>query len=100
MTEPVGNFMGTCESDEASYTERMLHRVNHIYKKATSTKGEGSKHTVSSRDHDLHYLYNLVMSGEKSAVSLMQAELDHRQFVDKLFDSFFDNEVSNGYETP
>lgn len=91
--------MGTCDSDEASYTERMLHRVNHIYKKATSSTGEGAKNIVNSRDHDLHYLYNLVMSGDKSAVSLMQAELEHRQFVEKLFGSFFD-EVSNGYESP
>ena len=98
MSEVIGDFEGVCDTDEASYTQRMLHRANHIYKKVTDTR-EAPRELVDSRDHDLHYLYNRVMSGDKTAVPEMQAELEHREFVDALFSTHFE-EAANAPENP
>ena len=98
MSEPIGDFEGTCETDEASFTQRMLHRANHIYKKVVNTS-EPSRELVDSRDHDLHFLYNRVMNGDKTAVAEMQQELEHREFVDSLFTTHFED-ATNAPDTP
>lgn len=55
---------------------------------------------VDSRDHDLHVLYNRVVSeGTPEAYAELENELEHRQFVDKLFATHFE-EVVNAPEIP
>ena len=55
---------------------------------------------VDSRDHDLHYFYQQVIAdGTSEAYEALAKELEHRQFVDKLFSANFD-EVVNAPEVP
>ena len=55
---------------------------------------------VDSRDHDLHYLFERVVAeGTTEAYTALQAELDHRQFIDTLFATHFE-ETANAPEIP
>ena len=85
MSEPIGIFEGTTDSDDTTITEKYLQYATHLYKKALSDKGPEGEF-VDSRDHDLHYLYNEVMeTGAKEDMEALKKELDHRMFVDGLF---------------
>ena len=56
---------------------------------------------VSSRDVDLHIYYNRVMhEGTQEAYNDLKNELDHRQYVDKLFTQEYFMDVANAPETP
>lgn len=86
MSEPIGDFEGTCDND-ATLTETLVAKATHYYKQALNIetrKGE----MVDSRDHDLHVAYQRVLNeGTEEAYAELQAELEHRQFVDKLFNT-------------
>ena len=88
MSEAIGDFEGTTEAASQTYTERLLAKADHLYKKAIDTR-QVSKDLVDSRDHELHFLYNQVMrSGSTESMQALEAEIEHRQFVDGLFQKF------------
>ena len=90
MSDPIGEFEGITD-DSSTYMEKLMHHANHIYKKALNESND-SKNLVDSRDHDLHYLYNEVMaSGSTEDMQAMQKELQHREYVDSLFNQFEDS---------
>lgn len=89
LDEPIGDFEGTTGN---STVETLLAKAEHFYKKAlgeeevSADKGE----MVDSRDHDLHVAYQRVLhEGSQSAYEQLQAEIDHRQFIDQLFATHF-----------
>lgn len=98
MSEPIGDFQGTCEVNEMTMTERMVKKFDHYYKKVTDAR-TATKEMVDSREHDLHVLYQRVMAGDAEAVPEMEKELAHREFVDKLFTTHF-AEAPNAPENP
>ena len=98
MTEPIGDFEGTCDT-EISFTERMIKKASHYYKKYTAEKRELGE-LVDSRDHNLHFLYEQVLlKGTEEAYTAMHKELDHRKFIDGVFRENF-GEMANAPETP
>lgn len=98
LSEPIGDFQGTCENNNMTFTERMVQKYDHYYKQVTDSR-QATKEMVDSREHDLHVLYQRVMAGDAEAVPEMEKELAHREFVDKLFTTHFE-ETANAPETP
>jgi len=98
LSEPIGDFQGTCENNNMTFTERMVQKYDHYYKQVTDSR-QATKEMVDSREHDLHVLYQRVMAGDSEAVPEMEKELAHREFVDKLFTTHFE-EAANAPETP
>lgn len=87
MSDPIGEFEGTTEGN-MGVKASIMHHANHIYKQAVAEKTV-SRDVVDSRDHDLHVLYNRVMTtGSSEDMEALQKELNHREFVDSLFNSF------------
>ena len=100
MSEPIGDFQGICETDSTTYTERMMKKMTNVYRQLTAPKND-SKELVDSRDHDLHYLYNRVVSqGTVEAIEEMENELAHRKFVDFLFEQPHFDDAANAPENP
>ena len=98
LAEPIGDFEGNLDNS-LSFSDKVMHHANHIYKKALAGKTE-SNDMVDSRDHDLHYLYNRVMmTGSSESMQDLQKELEHREFVDSLFNQFEVNANANTSET-
>jgi len=55
--------------------------------------------SVDSRDNMLHYLYQKVMrDGSVESMNALEKELQHREFIDTLFQEFPDN--ANAPEQP
>ena len=99
MSEPIGDFEGTCSND-ATLTETLLAKAQHYYQKALVNTESQTSEVVDSRDHDLHFLYQRVVSeGTPEAYAELEAELQHRQFVDGLFATHFED-VANAPEIP
>ena len=98
MSEPIGDFQGTCDND-ATLTETLIAKATHFYQQAIETDSTSKVH-VDSRDHDLHVLYEQVIAeGTQEAYAALEAELSHRQFMDSLFSTHFE-EAANAPETP
>ena len=50
--------------------------------------------SVDSRDHDLHMHYNRVIrEGTEEAHKDLEKEINHRQFMDKIFKKHFDDDM-------
>jgi hypothetical protein len=99
LSEPIGDFEGTC-ADDATMTETLIAKATHYYKQAVTTETAAPSEMVDSRDHDLHMLYQRVISeGTPESYEALQKELDHRQFVDSLFATHFED-VANAPEIP
>ena len=97
--EPVGAFQGIYEG-ASTITEKMVNKLTSTYKGYFEIETEMSD-TVSSRDVDLHYYYNRVMrEGTQEAYNDLKIELDHRQYVDKLFTQEYFMDVTNAPEIP
>jgi len=74
MSEAIGDFEGTTES-EMSIKDTLFHHATHLYKKAIAERTE-SNNMVSSRDHDLHVLYEEVMrTGSSESMHKLEKEL-------------------------
>lgn len=98
LQEPVGDFQGTCESSGTS-VESLLQKAQHLFEKAF---GPDEQHVemVDSRDHDLHFAYQLVIEeGTPEAYEQFERELEHRQFTDMLFATHFEDDA-NAPEIP
>ena len=51
---------------------------------------------VDSRDHDLHMAYQKVLrEGTEEAHQMLEKEVEHRQFFDKLFSKHFDEHIQD-----
>ena len=99
MSEPIGDFEGITEESQ-SFGDTIMHHATHLYKKAIAlTKDSEKKESVDSRDHELHFLYNKVMAdGSSESMLALEKEIEHRQFIDRLFQQFPDN--ANAPEQP
>ena len=98
MSEPIGDFEGTCDND-ATLTETLLAKATHYYKQAINQQPRSGE-MVDSRDHDLHVAYQRVLSeGSTEAYEELQAELEHRQFIDRLFSQHVED-FANAPEIP
>lgn len=99
LDEPIGDFQGVCENNTTA-TEKIMGKFTNLYNKVVD-KSEPSKDHVSSRDHDLHFYYNRVMShGTEEDYQNLQNEIDHRQFIDAFVADVFPMEMANAPETP
>lgn len=99
LSDPVGDFEGIDDVEAHTYTERLIAKASHLYKKATAKTVE-SKQLVDSRDNELHVLYNRVMSeGSIESMHALEKELAHHEFVDQLFATHF-NITANAPEVP
>jgi len=99
MGEPIGDFEGTI-NDSVTLTETLMAKATHYYKQALITETSTTPEIVDSRDHDLHYNYQRVLSeGTEEAYAALQKEIEHRMFTDKLFNTTFET-VVNAPETP
>ena len=58
MSEPIGDFEGTC-SDDADMSETLKAKATHYYQEYMIEQ-ESKRQKVDSRDHDLHMYYQLV----------------------------------------
>ena len=101
QSEPIGDFQGAQDSSN-DLMHKMLRSIKSKAAKKTAKTSEQisdkAKSSVSSRDAKLHYLYNEVRkNGDEKAHLALQAELENRIKVDKVFSSVF--EVSNDVES-
>ena len=101
LNEVTGNFQGDFEASNSTATEKIFGKFTDLYKKVVDER-EPSKDHVSSRDHDLHFYYNRVMShGTEEDYTNLQNEIDHRQFIDNMFATIFPaEEYANAPENP
>ena len=100
LSEPIGDFQGTCENN-ATATEKIMGKFTNLVNKVTADERVPSKDHVSSRDHDLHFYYNRVMShGTEEDYQNLQNEIDHRQFIDAFVAEVFPEENVNAPEIP
>ena len=100
MSEPVADFEGAY--DGATYTQKMLDDITaylddyaeysaDVMKQIAPSFDKMFEHArhselVDSREVDLHFFYQRVMrEGTAQAYADLKNELEHRQFVDKLF---------------
>ena len=98
QSEFVGAFEGT-DNNSATLTETLLAKAEFYYKKALNQEVHTGE-TVDSRDHDLHQCYQRVVNeGTEEAYAELEAELEHRQFIDGLFATHFED-VANAPEIP
>ena len=99
LSEPIGDFQGTCENN-ATATEKIMGKFTNLYNKVADERVPSKDH-VSSRDHDLHFYYNRVMShGTEEDYQNLQNEIDHRQFIDAFVAEVFPEENVNAPEIP
>lgn len=97
LGEAIGRFQGSCKAKTGDYYDLLNEKFDTYSKMASDALFTTERHvqTVDSRENKLHYLSQRVMSeGTPEAYAELQAEIEHRQFVDALFEEHF-GEVSN-----
>jgi len=99
LSEPIGDFQGTCENN-ATATEKIFSKFTNVVNSVVD-KNDPSREHVSSRDHDLHFYYNRVMShGTQEDYDNLAKEIEHRQFIDSFVADVLPEENANAPETP
>ena len=100
MDEVIGEFQGVCDDDNRpTMAQRLTAQATHLYKTYTEEQTASSQ-MVDSRDNNLHFHYNRVLNeNSEEAYAALQAEIEHRQFVDKVFETHFPA-MANAPESP
>ena len=107
-TEPIGNFeAGNVNGQKKNWFDKLSNVGKKIWKQASKINevksSRKNEFAVDSRDINLHYLYNLVITEPTQENTLaLQAELTMRMETAKRFETLFPQHVEavNNNQTP
>merc|ERR1719389_374753 len=87
---PIGDFQGDYELPAISYTQQQLQKAVQTARDYFNDEVGQSRNHVDSRDMKFNDLYQKVLiDGTPEDYAALQKEINHRQFSDTLFDTFF-----------
>jgi len=95
MSEPIGEFQGTYD-EPATMSEYVLHAVEQL---KPVEPHHGAKVDVRDQDIDFH-MQKVMTEGTPEAYADLEKEINHRQFMDGLFQQDHFAENVNAPEVP